>query len=253
MHCRVLVALRRALYAIAQNRRLTGSSPKARSMPRSAAGARAHLATKSKETSRAGEGAMPGADRDLFGNMVSDPAGRSPVGLRSWNEVISRDEEAELIARIDACALTPFRFQGWLGKRLTCSFGMFYDFENGQLAQVDPIPAWLLPVRTQLARGTGLLAECLVQALLIRYDPGAGIGWHRDRPVFDHVVGLSLGHRATLRFRKRTQRGFERYAHPAAPRSLYHLAGEARYAWEHSMAEMTKPRWSITFRTLAKS
>jgi alkylated DNA repair dioxygenase AlkB len=33
----------------------------------------------------------------------------------------------------------------------------------------------------------------LVQALLIRYDPGAGIGWYRDRSVFGHVIGISLG------------------------------------------------------------
>ena len=28
---------------------------------------------------------------------------------------------------------------------------------------------------------------------LARYDPGAGIGWHRDRDVFEQVVGISLG------------------------------------------------------------
>jgi alkylated DNA repair dioxygenase AlkB len=47
----------------------------------------------------------------------------------------------------------------------------------------------------------------LVQALLIRYDPGASIGWHRDRPVFEHVVGISLGADARLRLRRRTWRG----------------------------------------------
>ena len=40
----------------------------------------------------------------------------------------------------------------------------------------------------------------LVQALPIRYDPGAWIGWHRDRPVFEHVLGISLGAPATMRF-----------------------------------------------------
>jgi alkylated DNA repair protein (DNA oxidative demethylase) len=49
----------------------------------------------------------------------------------------------------------------------------------------------------------------LVQALLIRYDPGAGIGWHRDRPLFEHVVGISLGAPATMRFRRRRPAHFQ--------------------------------------------
>jgi hypothetical protein len=48
----------------------------------------------------------------------------------------------------------------------------------------------------------GLEAGALVQAPLIRYDRGAGIGWHKDRPVFEHVVGISLGNPATMRFRR---------------------------------------------------
>jgi hypothetical protein len=37
-----------------------------------------------------------------------------------------------------------------------------------------------------------------------------------------------------------------------APRSIYHLTGEARHEWEHSIAEMAMRRWSITFRSLSK-
>ena len=90
----------------------------------------------------------------------------------------------------------------------------------------------------------------LVQALLIRYDPGAGIGWHRDRPVFEHVIGISLGLTATMRFRRRRGQQFERRAAELAPRSIYLLQGEARREWEHSIAELEETRWSITFRTL---
>ena len=35
------------------------------------------------------------------------------------------------------------------------------------------------------------------------------------------------------------------------PRSVYHLSGEVRHAWEHSIAPMAIPRWSITFRSLS--
>ena len=188
---------------------------------------------------------------DLFGYLPDDPR-TAPAGLRDWSAVVSGEHEAELIARIDACDLQPFRFQGWLGKRLTCSFGWSYDFDEGRFEQGQPLPDWLLPAREIAAAHVGLSPQILEQALLIRYDPGAGIGWHRDRPVFDHVVGLSLGSPATLRFRRRRKRGFDRHAHDVQPRSLYHLTGEARYGWEHSIAEMTVPRWSITFRTLAR-
>lgn len=86
---------------------------------------------------------------------------------------------------------------------------------------------------------------------MIRYDPGAGIGWHRDRPVFEHVVGISLGAPATLRLRRRRPGGFDRAAVPLAPRSIYHLTGEARHDWEHSILAVDLPRWSVTFRSLS--
>lgn len=88
--------------------------------------------------------------------------------------------------------------------------------------------------------------------MLTRYDPSAGIGWHRDRPVFDRVIGISLGGEAVMRFRRRTDRGFERRALPLPPRSAYLLSDEARFEWEHSIAPMQAPRWSITFRSLRR-
>ena len=156
-----------------------------------------------------------------------------------------------LIAGINATTLEPFRFQGWLGKRLTSSFGWRYDFDDARFGPTDPMPDWLLPTRGRAAAFAGLEPASLAQALLIRYDPGAGIGWHRDRPVFDHVVGISLGVSAPLRFRRRKAGGFDRVTVPLAPRSIYHLQGEARHQWEHSIAEMEETRWSITFRTLS--
>ena len=101
------------------------------------------------------------------------------------------------------------------------------------------------------SRFAGLAPDLLAQALLIRYDPGAGIGWHRDRPVFEHVVGISLGSAAAMRLRRRVEDGFRRATLPLAPRSVYHLSGKVRHAWEHSIAPLEVPRWSVTFRSLA--
>ncbi|MBB3473585.1 alkylated DNA repair dioxygenase AlkB [Sphingomonas sp. BK345] len=171
-------------------------------------------------------------------------------GLASQDDLVSEAEERMLIAAIDATALAPFRFQGWTGKRLTSSYGWRYDFDAGRLERGEPLPDWLLPIRDRAAAFARLPVDDLVQALLIRYDPGAGIGWHRDRPAFEHVVGLSLGAPATMRFRRRVGTRFERVGVPLPPRGAYHLSGAARHDWEHSIAEMDRTRWSITFRSL---
>lgn len=177
----------------------------------------------------------------------------APDGLVYREDLLSRAEEKALISAIDAVDLAPFRFQGWLGKRLTASFGWHYDFDRAAFGPTTPIPEFLLPVRTRAARFAGLPTADLVQALLIRYDPGAGIGWHRDRPVFEHVIGVSLGDPAVLRLRRRkAEGGFARAAQTLAPRSIYHLSSEIRHHWEHSIAPSDSQRWSITFRTLSE-
>jgi DNA oxidative demethylase len=185
------------------------------------------------------------AQSDLF-------AGPRLAGLTQADGIVTQNEEQALIASIDAVHLSPFRFHGWFGKRLTASFGWNYDFETARFAPTEPVPDWLYPVRERATRFACVKPDDLVQALLIRYDPGAGIGWHRDRPVFEHVVGISLGAPATMRFRRRRSGGFDRASAELTPRSIYHLSGEARHEWEHSIAEMAVTRWSITFRSLAR-
>jgi len=172
-------------------------------------------------------------------------------GLAMLDDALTKAEEAALTAHIDDTDLTPFRFQQWTGKRLTYSYGWNYDFEHVRFAPAEPMPRWLLDVRGRAAAFAGLAADELVQALLIRYDPGAGIGWHKDRPVFEHVVGISLGSEAVLRLRRRTGPRFERATVTLPPRAIYHLSGEVRHLWEHSIAPMEVPRWSITFRSLS--
>lgn len=183
---------------------------------------------------------------DLFGRPLVP-------GLRFEADILTQEAERALIGAFDTIDLAPFQFQGWVGKRATASFGWHYDFEDASFGPTEPIPDWLLPARQVAATFAGLSPDDLVQALLIRYDPGAGIGWHRDRSVFEHVVGISLGVPATMRFRRRTPSGFNRAAVPLPPRSIYHLSGEVRHAWEHSIAEMDETRWSITFRSLSPS
>lgn len=170
-------------------------------------------------------------------------------GISTRSDLITRAEEMALMGAIDAQNLTPFKFQQWEGKRQTHSFGWKYDFQSGELARAEPIADWLLDVRDRMAAVAELDPAELVQALLIRYDAGAGIGWHRDRPIYEHILGLSLGAPATMRFRRRDGARWRRASLPLAPRAAYHLYGEARHEWEHSITEMDRTRYSITFRS----
>jgi alkylated DNA repair dioxygenase AlkB len=172
-------------------------------------------------------------------------------GLRARDELIDAAEEAALIGQVDALDLAPFRFHGWQGKRRTRSYGWRFDFDDASFERTDPIPDWLLPLRRRAAGFASLAPDELVHVLLARYDPGAGIGWHRDRPLFDRVVGISLCSPATLRLRQRTDSGFRRAQLDLSPRSAYLLSGEVRHAWEHSIAPGDRLRFSITFRTLS--
>lgn len=172
-------------------------------------------------------------------------------GLSFVPEAIGPEAERACEARVDAAPLEPFRFGQWEGKRLTAHYGSAYDYQRGRTIPAPPLPDWLLALRADLAAALGLVTDAFVQALLIRYDPGAGIGWHRDRPQYGQVMGLSLGAPAVLRLRRRLpEGGFERRSVHLPPRSVYLLDGEVRHLWEHSIAPMDAVRRSITFRTL---
>jgi DNA oxidative demethylase len=173
------------------------------------------------------------------------------AGLQYREDFISDAEEKALLGHLTSLELAPFRFHGWLGNRKTQSFGWRYDFDDASFAPTDPLPNWLMPLRERAAALASTAPDEFVQALIARYDPGAGIGWHRDRDVFEKVVGVSLKTPATLRFRQRTESGFRRASLEVAPRSAYLLSGEARHDWEHRITPGDQLRFSITFRTLS--
>jgi alkylated DNA repair dioxygenase AlkB len=185
--------------------------------------------------------------------MFDDPPPAAPAGLIYAPSFIGKDEEGELAEHIAALPFKPFEFHGFTGNRRTVSFGMHYAFDGSGLREAEPIPGWLQPLRARAAGLAGLEAEAFVHALVIEYSPGAGIGWHRDRPVFGDVVGISLLAPAPLRFRRKIDGKWERFTLTAEPRSAYLLRGEARHDWEHSIPQLETLRYSVTLRTLAAS
>jgi len=183
--------------------------------------------------------------------LFSDQAA-GPAGLRYVTEFISVETERELIARISELPLKPFQFGVFEGNRRVKSFGFRYDYTLQKLEQSDPIPDWLEAIARSVERFADLPEASVRQVLCTDYDVGVGIGWHRDKPHFDKVFGLSLGSPCRFRFRRRRGSGWERFTLDAEPRSLYLLDGEARKNWEHSIPPVDERRYSITFRTMAR-
>ena len=172
-------------------------------------------------------------------------------GLAYREDFISEAEHDALLDRLQGMELAPFRFHGWTGNRRTHSFGWRYDFEDASFTPTDALPDWLEPLRDRAAAFAEVEPGDIHHTLIARYDPGAGIGWHKDRDVFERVVGVSLANRDMLRFRQRTPDGFRRINLEVEPRSAYLLSGEVRSAWEHSIAAHEALRFSITFRSLS--
>lgn len=183
-----------------------------------------------------------------------DDQAASPAGLRYAPEFISAAEERELIAGIAALPLQPFQFGAFEGHRRVKSFGFRYDYTLQKLQPSEPISEWLERTAREVERFGELPDGSVRQVLCTEYDVGVGIGWHRDKPQFDKVFGISLGGACRFRFRRR--RGnkesgkWERFVLQAEPRSIYLMDGEARQGWEHGIPPVEQPRYSITFRTM---
>lgn len=186
---------------------------------------------------------------DLPDTPRAAPASGLPEGLAYQPDLIDADQGAALVASIAALPFAPFQFHGYEGLRRVVSFGWAYDFSRQVLEPARPIPVFLLPLRAKVAALAGRDPGDFKQALAIEYAPGAGIGWHRDRPQFEIVAGVSLLSSCPFRFRKSIGERWERKTLRPAPRSAYVLTGPAREIWEHSIPPVETLRYSVTFRT----
>lgn len=185
---------------------------------------------------------------DLFGA----PPPPLPPGMRLQEAFLSPAEEQALLARIEALPLAPMKYQQYEALRRVVSYGGSYDFSRRALEAAEPLPAWLDPLRERAGAWAGIAPQAFVQALVAQYQPGTPLGWHRDVPDFEDIVGISLGNEAVMRFRpypheKGRRGGVLKLVLP--PRSIYLLRGAARWGWQHSVAPTKALRYSITLRT----
>src|SRR4051794_36059619 len=144
---------------------------------------------------------------NLFENKPS-----RPEGFRYQPDFLSPPEERELIPLIEALPFEEFQFQGFVGKRRVVSFCWEDDFNDRKLQEADDMPPFLLPLRARAAAFTGLTAADFQHVLVTEYQAGAGIGWHRDKAVFDEVAGVSLVSPCNFRFRRKRGEKWERAA-----------------------------------------
>jgi alkylated DNA repair dioxygenase AlkB len=185
---------------------------------------------------------------DLF-----DTAPTIAPGFDYKADVVAVAAQFALIDEIRQLPLQAFDFHGFKANRRVISYGWRYDFSSARLVEIEPIPQWLFPLRELVGQFAKSPGEDFAQVLISEYAPGAGIGWHKDKAVFDRIVGVSLGAPCPLRLRQRRSprakwRRVEQYLEPG---SMYLLSREARTEWEHSIAPVQALRYSLTFRTLA--
>ena len=176
-----------------------------------------------------------------------------PDGFRYCPDFISTGDERELAKRVSSLPFKQFEFQQFVGKRRTVSFGWQYLFDGSGLKKADDMPHFLLPLRAQAAAFAGLEAEALQHVLLTEYRPGAAIGWHKDRSVFEATIGISLLSPCRFRFRRKQGKSWDRCSLSVEPRSAYLLSGSSRSDWEHSIPAAEALRYSITFRNLKEA
>jgi alkylated DNA repair dioxygenase AlkB len=182
----------------------------------------------------------------------STPLAPMPSGFRYAPDMIDVAEEARLVGAFACLPFKEFEFRGFLGKRRVVSFGYRYDFNGGGLKQAEPMLPFLLPLRERAAAFAGLAPDHLQHALITEYCPGTAIGWHRDRPDYDDVIGISLLSPCTFRMCRKRRTGWQRAALRLVPRSIYLMRGPSREEWEHSIPAVVELRYSVTFRALRK-
>ena len=184
---------------------------------------------------------------------MQSPASQSsvPHGFQYLPDWTTVQEEQMLLAHIATLSFAEVRLHGVIAKRRVVHFGWDYGYESWSIVPTQPIPPWLMPFRERAAVVMQVQPESVEEVLVSCYEPGAGIGWHRDAPMFGPiVVGLSLLGRCRMRFQRKAGMSRETADALLAPRSAYALAGSARTQWQHSIPPTKELRYSVTFRSV---
>lgn len=184
--------------------------------------------------------------------MALNESNQTPDGLRYIPDMLSVAEERDLIDQVQALQFSEVRMHGVVAKRRVAHFGWVYGYETWRITPGPPIPDFLVSLRGRIAELVQTDPYEFAEALVTEYPPGAGIGWHRDAPMFGPlVIGVSLLGSCRFRFQRGTGPERKTMSLTLEPRSAYVLSGLARFQWQHSIPATPSLRYSITFRTIA--
>src|SRR3954467_7934078 len=176
-----------------------------------------------------------------------------PEGLVYREDFIDADQERRLLALFETLDFRTVTMRGQTARRTVRHFGLDYEYESGELVPAEPLPPEMTWLRERCAALIEREPADLVQILVSRYPEGAGIGWHRDAPMFgSRIAGVSLLSPTRMRFQRTVQGPRSVAAVELEPRSAYVLSGKARWSWQHSIPATKALRYSITFRTLRR-
>lgn len=171
-----------------------------------------------------------------------------PEGFAYQSEFIAAKEEQDLLHAIRQLEFQPFDFHGYIAKRRIVEYGLEYDFGSRRASTTRPIPDFLQSVKERAAQWAGISPEEVVESVVTEYPPGAPIGWHRDVPQFEIIIGVSLNSPCRMRFKPYRDKG-KVVSMALDRRSIYRMRGPARWDYQHSIPEVKELRYSITFRT----
>lgn len=176
-----------------------------------------------------------------------------PEGFLYRDEFLSEAEEAELLRTFRGLDFAAYDYHGYQAKRLIVRYGVNYDINLRETNETaPPIPEFLIAIRERAAEFASVPVADLVQAMVSEYTVGTPIGWHRDAPQFETVVGISLASACRMRLKPYGRAG-RVLSLQLGRRSIYMMKGEARSGWQHSIPPVEELRYSITFRSLRTS
>ncbi len=164
-----------------------------------------------------------------------------PEGFIYVPGFLSDVKERELLLMFKEVSFTPYIYEGYEAKRQVKSFTK----ETGY-------PEFLVPTLIRVAEYFKFPFDSIGHSMITEYAPGTPIGWHRDMPPYETVMGISLGSAAPFRFRRQVGSRWERITLTAERCSLYCMSGPSRYEWQHSIPPVEDWRYSITIRTVGE-
>jgi alkylated DNA repair dioxygenase AlkB len=151
-------------------------------------------------------------------------------GLSYFPNALTEEQEQALLQELDGPDAEWHPLTDSPQSRRVQHYGYRYDYKRRTVSEpTTPIPAhWadLFPSTSEWN-----------QVIVNEYLPGQGISAHTDSLAYADVIQCyTLGSGATMRFtpEDKEEKGERRDIY-VEPRSLYIMAGEARYQWKHEM------------------